>query len=85
MKNNLQFFLFDTSESASSDVTLYEFNQVAPQKNTFQYNGLRSFDRISGFIKENKASGVLFHQATQTKTIVRNGNILSLVNFPIIN
>lgn len=82
-KKNNQIALFDDASEAA-DLTKYEFIQVTPQRKNLSFCGVLSFDKLSHYVRENIASGIVVHPATSARTNARSGYVI-IKDFPIVN
>lgn len=80
-----QLIIFADDNEPAADTTLYILKALHKNKSIHTFKGHHSFDTLSFFIRENNLSGIIEHQATAIKTRCRDGKILNLRNFPVIN
>lgn len=80
-----QLIIFSSDNEPAADTTLYILTALHKNKTLHYFSGHHSFDALSFFIRENNISGIVEHQATDSKTSCRDGKILNLRNFPVIN
>lgn len=87
MKKNKtpQLNLFNPEVNGPSDVTAYKLYLIAPEKGEIQFNGPLSFDKAAAYIRDNKASGIIQHQATEQRAQFRSGRIYNINLLPVIN
>lgn len=84
-KNPPQLSLFNPQFSAEADTTVYTLFIVAPERANLTFQDANSFDKAAAFIRENKSTGTIIHEATGIKAKFNNGVFYSLKYFPIIN
>jgi len=80
-----QLSFFNEVDEPITDVTSYKLIAINNGRSQHTFNGALSFDKLAHFIRENKISGVITHEATAVKTNCSGGRILNIKDFPVIN
>jgi hypothetical protein len=80
-----QIALFNEANEPITDLTLYKLIAINKGRTEHSFNGALSYDKLAHYIRENKISGVIIHEATAVKTNCSGGRILNIKDFPVIN
>jgi hypothetical protein len=80
-----QLLFFNEVSEPIFDVTSYKLIAINKGRTEHQFNGALSFDKLAHYIRENKISGIITHEATAVKTNCNGGRISNIKDFPIIN
>jgi len=80
-----QLSFFNEVDEPITDVTSYKLIAINNGRTEHTFNGALSYDKLAHFIRENKIIGIMKHEATGIKTSCRNGRILNIKDFPVIN